>query len=137
MTNKLLNIFCAGLVLISFPAFAGTGVNYQQFPKVKDKVVSNRFATAIEDLPLMEGLEVEDGCDMLFVFGRERIAQTTARGHVDIDEVYYFYQSVLPQLGWQEITLRLYQREGEQLHINASSANSSGMAVVKFEVKPY
>ena len=85
----------------------------------------------------MEGLEVEDGRDMLFVFGRERIAQTTARGHVDIDEVYYFYQSVLPQLGWQEITLRLYQREGEQLHINASSANSSGMAVVKFEVKPY
>lgn len=84
----------------------------------------------------MNGLEVVGGQDVLFVFGSERIAQTMVKGKVDVDEVYYFYQETLPQLGWAEVTPRLYERNGERLRIEASSANADGATHVRFEVEP-
>lgn len=109
---------------------------YNQAPPIRDTAPESRFSKAIEDLPLMPGLEVEKDQDMVFVFGAERIAQTTVFGRVDVDDVYYFYQDTLPQLGWIEITPRLYERNGERLHIQARSSNADGMAYVRFEVEP-
>jgi hypothetical protein len=73
------------------------------------------FAKSIEDLPVMKGLEIEEDKDLIFVFGDKRIAQTTLRGWVDIDEVYYFYRKVLPSLGWKFLSMRQYERNGENL----------------------
>lgn len=101
----------------------------EQMPEV-------RFAKSIEDLPLMGGLEIIEDKDVLFIFGAERIAQTTAKGRVDIDSVYYFYQQSLPHMGWNQITARLYERAGEWLHVDASCANNEGMTYVRFSVEP-
>lgn len=126
------------VVAVASPVCAATQINVQrqtQYARVRDAAPQSRFAPSIEDLPLMPGLEIE-GDDVLFVFGSDRIAQTTAKGKVDVDEVYYFYQATLPQLGWTEVNARLYERAGEKLSINASSASSDGFATVKFEVTP-
>ena len=140
MTNKLsLSLLCAGIFLFVNPAFAReahSGVSAASVPTIKDVSTQTHFAKAIEDLPLMPGLELDDGHDILFIFGSNRIAQTTAKGFVDIDGVYYFYQDTLPQLGWTQITARLYERGSELLHVDASSANSDGLTYVTFEVEP-
>lgn len=115
---------------------AATSLSLPQTPRIRDSVPESKFSKTIEDLPLMSGLEVVGGQDVLFVFGSDRIAQTTVSGHVDIDEVYYFYQETLPQLGWSETTPRLYERNGERLRIEASSANADGKTYVRFEVEP-
>ncbi len=94
------------------------------------------FAKSIEDLPVMKGLEIEEDKDLIFVFGSKRIAETTLRGWVDIDEVYHFYRKVLPALGWKFLSMRHYERNGEKLRLDASSANSEGMTYVRFAVEP-
>lgn len=109
---------------------------YRDMPRIRDAAPQSRFAKAIEDLPLMPGLEIEDGQDVLFVFGSERIARTVLVGPVDVDNVYYFYAETLPQLGWSQINLRRYVRNGEVLNLEARSANAEGKARVTFEVEP-
>ena len=106
------------------------------YARIGDAPSQTRFTKAIEDLPLMPGLELDDKDDVVFIFGSSRIAQTTAKGFVDIDSVYYFYQDTLPQLGWRQINPKLYSRENELLHVEARSANSEGITYVRFEVKP-
>ena len=108
----------------------------KQLPRIRDAVPSNRFSETIQDLPLMKGLDVEPGQDVLFIFGSSRIAQTTLVGAVDVDEVYYFYQDALPQLGWTLISPREYERHGERLLLEARSTGADGKARVRFEVVP-
>jgi len=106
------------------------------YAKIGEAAPSTRFTKAIEDLPLMPGLELVENNDVVFIFGSNRIAQTTAKGYVDIDSVYYFYQDTLPQLGWLQIRPKLYSRDHELLHVEASSANADGVTYVRFEVEP-
>ncbi len=122
--------------MTSFVFAAVLNVKKQRPSVVGAQAPEARFAKSIEDLPLMDGLEVVEDKDVLFIFGSERIAQTTAKGRVDIDSVYYFYQQSLPQMGWSEITARLYERAGERLHVDASCANNDGMTYVRFAVEP-
>ncbi|MFA6280779.1 MAG: hypothetical protein WC612_08375 [Bdellovibrionales bacterium] len=126
-----------GIMLPVLPAQAAVHtVKKARFSNVGQQAPQTRFAKAIEDLPLMEGLEVVEDKDVLFILGPERIAQTTAKGRVDIDKIYYFYQQSLPQMGWREVTASLYERAGERLHVEASCANSDGMTYVRFSVEP-
>lgn len=129
------SVLIGGVLSFACDVYAGPPA-YNQVRRIRDMTPASKFAQAIEDLPLMPGLEVESDHDMLFIFGSDRIAQTTVAGKVDVDEVYYFYQATLPQLGWSEVTPRLYERQGEQLHIDARSANADGTAHVRFEVVP-
>lgn len=94
------------------------------------------FAKAIEDLPVMPGLRIVEDKDVLILFGERRIAQATLEGPVDIDRVYYFYDSVLPELGWKKITSKTYERAGEKLSMKSSSVNAQGLTRVRFEVEP-
>jgi hypothetical protein len=94
------------------------------------------FAKSIEDLPVMQGLRVQEDNDVFIPFGDQRVVQTTLEGQVDIDEVYYFYEKVLPELGWTRIDPRTYERNGERLTMRASSANKDGMTYVRFDVGP-
>lgn len=94
------------------------------------------FAQAIEDLPVMPGMQIVEDKDMLILFGDKRIAQATLEGPVDIDQVYYFYASVLPELGWKKLTPKIYERAGERLSMKPNSANPQGLTRVRFEVEP-
>ncbi len=95
-----------------------------------------QFASVIDDLPLPEGMKpIDSDEDVLFVVPRQgRIADTSAAGKVDVDEVYHFYQRSLPQLGWQQVDNQTYQRENETLHIEAHAEND--ITKVHFEVEP-
>jgi len=111
---------------------------HQQEPNALDggSTTVPQFAKVIDDLPLMPGLVPQEDKDVLFIAGPGRIAETTAKGSVDIDEVYHFYQHSLPQLGWKEVNARTYERGNEHLRIDVSGANPSGITVVRFSVEP-
>ncbi len=93
------------------------------------------FARVIDDLPLMDGLAPRPEEDMLFVTpAAGRIAETTAEGTVDIDDVYKFYRRSLPHLGWMAVDGRTYRRDGELLRIDARAAGK--LTTVQFSVTP-
>jgi hypothetical protein len=94
-----------------------------------------QFDPAIEDLPLMPGLEPVAGEDTLFVVPRAgRIAESNAVGAVDIDDVYNFYRKSLPHLGWKILDARTYMRDNEQLRIDAHA--NGKITTVRFSIKP-
>lgn len=93
-----------------------------------------RFTKVIEDLPLMPGLDLVPQEDMIFLTHTGRIAATTAQGLVDVDQVYYFYASSLPQLGWKKIDARNYIRSNERLRLDAKAEGK--VTKVKFSVTP-
>ncbi len=140
MRKYLPFLFCAALACFSFsPALAAaekTTDPSAPLPTIGQEAEGTLFAKSIEDLPIMKGLEIEEDKDLIFIFGSKRIAQTTLRGWVDIDEVYHFYRKVLPALGWKFLSMRQYERNGETLRLDASSANSEGLTYVNFAVEP-
>jgi hypothetical protein len=96
---------------------------------------STTFAKVIDDLPLMPGLQLVEGEDVLFaepVLGR--IAETTAEGTVDVDDVYNYYRRSLPGLGWKVIDARDYIRENDHLRIDAHADGKT--TSVRFSVRP-
>src|ERR1700722_7155930 len=96
---------------------------------------ATKFVPAIDDLPLMPGLEPVADEDTLFVVPRAgRIAEGNAVGAVDIDDVYKFYRKSLPHLGWKIIDARTYMRDNEQLRIDAHA--NGKITTVRFSVKP-
>ena len=135
--NSSAVILCLCALSLFATAAQADSKNISQTHTKIGEVAKTRFTTAIEDLPLMKGLEIVEENDVLLIFGSNRIAQTTAKGWVDIDEVYYFYQETLPELGWTAVNAKTYLRDNERLLINASSANPDGMTHVTFEVEPY
>ncbi|HBM91332.1 MAG TPA: hypothetical protein DD400_05615 [Rhodospirillaceae bacterium] len=106
------------------------------YPLVGAQAKHTVFANSIEDLPVMLGLDVVEDKDVFILFGAERIAQTTLKGKVDVDDVYYFYRRALPELGWKQINAKAYERGGERLLMQPSSANKEGMTYVRFSVEP-
>jgi hypothetical protein len=93
------------------------------------------FTGSIEDLPLMPGLHPVPEDDVIFVTPRSgRIADSTAEGAVDVDDVYNFYATSLPHLGWTVIDSRSYRRENEILRIDAHADGK--VTRVRFSVKP-
>jgi len=94
------------------------------------------FAKVIDDLPLMPGLTVLEDKDVLFIAGPGRIAQTTATGRIDIDEVYNYYERTLPQLGWKKINARTYERDNERLRLDVSGVNPAATTIVRFSLEP-
>ena len=98
-------------------------------------VPETQFAPAIDDLPLMPGLEPVPNEAMLFVApGGGRLAESDAEGSIDVDDVYRFYRRALPQLGWKMVDNRHYIRSGEHLRIDAHADGK--LTSVRFSVKP-
>jgi hypothetical protein len=135
MTNlsKALLIVGLAVVFASFAAQADSNINKKHTAAPKNDM---QFAKVIDDLPLMPGLEEQEDKNVLFIAGPGRIAQTTATGMIDIDTVYHYYQKSLPQLGWQAIDARTYERDNERLRLDVSGANSGGITVARFSVEP-
>ena len=75
------------------------------------------FSNAIDDLPLMEGLnEVEDEV-MVFDSPTGRIVEALSSGKVTRQRVSQFYSETLPQLGWLETSPGHFLREDEVLKL--------------------
>ncbi|MBV8060654.1 MAG: hypothetical protein JO126_07510 [Alphaproteobacteria bacterium] len=94
-----------------------------------------QFDTAIDDLPLMPGLTVDTSNDTIFVVPHTgRIAESTATGMVDVDDVYSYYYKSLPHLGWKAANRRTYTREGDVLRITARA--NGKVTTVHFSIRP-
>ena len=127
---------CAAVILTTSAAWADSNINKSPNALDGGSTTVPQFAKVIDDLPLMPGLVPQEDKDVLFIAGQRRIAETTAKGSVDIDEVYHFYEHSLPQLGWKEVNARIYERGNERLRIDVSGANSAGLTIARFSVEP-
>ncbi len=104
-------------------------------------MAENQFLSAIDDLPLMDGLNEVDGGVMAFDSPSGRIVEVLTMGKVEKDDVSDFYSQTLPQLGWTETGPGQFSREGELLilefpHTLAISGASSAPLSVRFMLSP-
>jgi hypothetical protein len=95
------------------------------------------FLSVIDGLPLMPGLREDTNEALSFDTAIGRIAEITASGAVEADEIFDYYAGTLPQLGWKLETLDRYVREGEVLNIHVMKrGGDSGKRMVFFRLSP-
>lgn len=76
------------------------------------------FLSAIDDLPLMEGLSEAGDAGSTFDTPAGRIVEAYAEGPTASgDEVARYYAATLPQLGWATDGGAVFRREGEVLKV--------------------
>ena len=104
---------------------------------------ANAFVPGVDDLPLMPGLSVLNGQDVVFDAPGGRVVEAWAEGRVSREAVLSFYASTLPQLGWTAAAPDLFRREGETLRLEfpaTPSRNvqpiSAGSLVIRFYLSP-
>ena len=100
-----------------------------------------QFISAIDDLPLMDGLVEDAGSATVFETARGRIVEVFATGALEQDRLLGFYDKTLPQLGWRRKASGLFQREGETLSLEFSRKSmplpgSMSVLTVAFRIKP-
>ena len=96
-----------------------------------------RFAQAVEDLPLMSGLE-ETSEGFAFETARGRIVEVAAAGAVDPADVTLFYAETLPQLGWLAANSDnglAFVRGGEEMRLTVRTLEDQ-RAEVRFSITP-
>jgi len=99
-----------------------------------------RFASAIEDLPLMAGLEETAAAP--FETPQGRIVRVEAAGDVEAPAVALYYAQTLPQLGWRRIDDEpglVFTRSGERLvvRVDADAVAADGAVTrVAFMITP-
>ena len=109
MLRALLHGLCTAVVLSLFsPQASAQGTD------------SNAYVEGIPDLPLMPGLKALPDSGLVFDKPAGRIVEAFAEGSMTLQSVLAFYDSTLPQLGWQRDSLGDYLREGERLKLNLS-----------------
>ena len=121
---KLRNYLCAALLLQVFAA------------GIQSATAEDKFFSAIEDLPLMDGLSEVDGVGVIFDSPSGRIVELLSIGEVNKNVVSNFYSQTLPQLGWTEIAPNKFSREDEILILEFSQTlDVSGSASVQLGVR--
>jgi hypothetical protein len=96
--------------------------------------VENAFVIGIEDVPLMTGLIEDAEASLIFDKPDGRLIEAYAFGRLGADEVTDFYQTALPELGWQHVDNLAFLREGEMLRIHLI-AGEDGLTV-RFVLSP-
>lgn len=97
---------------------------------------ATEFLTAIEDVPLVDGL-VEEAEPLVFESDQGRVVRTSAQGQVDPGAIEQFYIASLPQLGWKRIDddgALSFKRENEQLNILMHEPADASPVTVSFEL---
>jgi hypothetical protein len=87
-------------------------------------LASGQFLSAIDDLPLMAGLEEVDGGMMVFDSASGRLVEVLTTGYVGKGDVLRYYSETLPQLGWLETGPGQFSREGEMLRLEFPPAQA-------------
>ena len=94
------------------------------------------FLSAIDDLPLMDGLNEVEGGAMVFDSPSGRIVEALSMGKVTRQRVIRFYSETLPQLGWLETTPGHFAREDEVLKIEFLTPPAGSTINVLFILSP-
>jgi len=101
-----------------------------------DATAQGSFFSAIDDLPLMEGLNEAEGGTMVFDSSSGRIVEALSTGMVTRQRVIQFYSETLPQLGWLEISPGHFVREYEVLKIEFPASPVGKTLNVLFMLSP-
>jgi hypothetical protein len=75
------------------------------------------FFRSMNDIPIMPGLNEIANDDIVFDKPEGRIAEATATTARSRNAVLSFYNSALPQLGWDRADAGIFTRAGETLNI--------------------
>jgi hypothetical protein len=90
------------------------------------------YLTAITDLPLAAGLVEQKEKTTVFDAPVGKIVTAYASGTVKADDVREFYDTTLPQLGWQQAASGTYHRKAETLKIDVLGGQGGGPVNVSF-----
>ena len=93
------------------------------------------FVSAIDDLPLMPGLNEDADALVVFEAPSGRIVEAVATGAVSVERVVSFYAATLPALGWEPHSTGGYARETDILRIATERAEGGGV-IVRFSIVP-
>lgn len=100
------------------------------------------YLDAVEDMPLMTGLQETGEGGIIFDKPNGRIIRALARGNVEGSDVRAFYLRTLPQLGWSRMEkfelfndLLVFRRESERLEIQTVPVGQ-GVTEVRFSIEP-
>lgn len=97
-------------------------------------VASERFVAGIVDLPLMPGLYVAHEETFIFEKLAGRLVRAVAKGNMDKEAFWQFYNETLPQLGWRIDERENFVRDGESLSIKVEEKGPQ--IIVRFTVVP-
>jgi hypothetical protein len=95
---------------------------------------ADEFVAGTEDVPLMPGLSLIAGSDLVFDKPEGRIVEAQARGALTRAKVLAFYGSSLPQLGWKKIGVDQWRRDAERLTLDFHGED--GHLTVGFTLSP-
>lgn len=95
---------------------------------------AGEFVAGTEDVPLMPGLKLVAGSDLVFDKPEGRIVEAQAQGALSRVKVQAFYAASLPQLGWKRIGADHWQREAELLKLDFRGQD--GHLTVGFTLSP-
>lgn len=98
-------------------------------------VHADAFVPGLDDVPLMAGFETDESAGIVFETPEGRIAEATVSGQASRTEVLKFYETTLPQLGWQPSGDGSFQREQETLTIEMTQENNN-LLTIRFRIKP-
>jgi hypothetical protein len=118
-------LFVISLITLPFLSFAAT----------KKTEVKHEFVAGTEDVPLYQGFTAVAGGDVSYdsVDGRIIDATFTSNKAKSAD-VIAFYETTLPQLGWNKKESKLYERDGEALSLDI--IEKKGKTLLKFSIRP-
>lgn len=97
------------------------------------------FSSAIEDLPIMDGMSEKTDKIVVFDTPEGRIVETTletSRGNI---QVFTYYRQTLQQLGWVSIggSDKAFRRENEMMTIDMYENPETGTYDVTFKIAPH
>jgi hypothetical protein len=95
---------------------------------------ADEFVAGTEDVPLMPGLQLVAGSDLVFDKPEGRIVEAQMQGALTRAKVQAFYAASLPQLGWKKTGTDQWQREAERLKLNFRGQD--GRLIVGFTISP-
>lgn len=94
------------------------------------------FLPGFDDIPLMEGIEVDREGDVMFDTTTGRIGSIIGVTRHSLDDVYEYYGASLKQLGWVEIAPGEYIREGEKFLIRSVPPKGDETITLNISVEP-
>ena len=113
---------------------------YEDFPKryIPRLPVANmqEYVSGVNDLPLYHGFELQGGGDSVSydsMAGRLIDAKYISKT-ANIENVRSFYDSTLPELGWNKISGESFVRDGEVLKVNVNRGEEG--VELKITVRP-
>lgn len=92
------------------------------------------YLTAVEDLPLAQGLTEQKDKTTVFDAPVGKIVTAYATGNVKAADIVNFYDSTLPQLGWERTASGTYRRKAQTLKIDVLGGQGGGPVNVSYTV---